>query len=96
MSTDTGERARALRAAFHDACFSADEATPRDIEALARRHGIAPGDLEALPGPVLPESPVGYLGAFDVDERRKLKFFSATECPFVAVAPAERPKACKS
>ena len=57
---------------------------------------ITSGDLEALPGPVLPESPVGYLGAFDVDERRKLKFFSATECPFVAVAPAERPKACKS
>lgn len=57
---------------------------------------ITSGDLEALPGPVLPESPVGYLGAFDLDERRKLKFFSATECPFVAVAPAERPRACKS
>jgi hypothetical protein len=57
---------------------------------------ITSGDLEALPGPVLPESPIGYLGAFDVDERRKLKFFGAAECPFVAVAPAERPRPCKS
>lgn len=48
MSTDPGERARALRAAFHDACFSADEAAPRDLEGLARRHGIASGDLKAL------------------------------------------------
>jgi len=57
---------------------------------------INSGDLEVLQGPVLPESPVGYLGAFDVDERRNLRFFGAAECPFVAVAPAERPRACKS
>lgn len=57
---------------------------------------ITTGDVQSLPGPVLPETPVGYLGAFDVDERRKLRFFSAAECPFVAVAPAERPRPCKS
>jgi hypothetical protein len=57
---------------------------------------ITTGDLEILPGPVLPESPIGYLGAFDVDEQRKLRFFGAAECPFVAVAPADRPRACRS
>lgn len=57
---------------------------------------ISTGDLESLPGPILPESPVGYLGAFDVDERRKLRFFGAAECSFAAVAPADRPRPCKS
>jgi hypothetical protein len=57
---------------------------------------ITSGDLEVLPGPVLPESPVGYLGAFDMDERQKLRFFATTECAFAAVATASRPRACRS
>jgi hypothetical protein len=57
---------------------------------------ISSGDLEVQPGPVLPESAVGYLGAFDLDERQKLRFFSATECGFAAVATASRPRACRS
>ena len=57
---------------------------------------ITSGDLEVLPGPVLPESPVGYLGAFDIDERKKLRFFATTECAFTAVATAGRPRACRS
>ena len=31
---------------------------------------------------------IGYLGAFDMDERKKLRFYSATECPYVAIASA--------
>jgi hypothetical protein len=48
MSSDTVDRARALRAAFHDACFAADETLPRDLERLARTHGMATADVEAL------------------------------------------------
>lgn len=57
---------------------------------------VSNGDLELLSGPVLPESPVGYLGAFDLDDGRKLRFFPTSDCPFVAVATASRPRACKS
>ncbi len=56
---------------------------------------INTGDIEVLTGPALPESPVGYLGAFDMDERQKLRFYSAAECPFIAIATADRPRRCR-
>ncbi len=56
---------------------------------------ISTGDIEVLPGPTLPESPVGYLGAFDMDENKKLRFYSATDCPYVAIATTDRPRSCR-
>ncbi len=56
---------------------------------------INTGDIEVLPGPTLPESPVGYLGAFDMDERKRLRFYSASECPYIAIASADRPRSCR-
>lgn len=59
------------------------------------RVGLATGDIEVLSGPVLPESPVGYLGAFDLDTARKVRFFQAADCPFSPVATADRPRPCR-
>lgn len=56
---------------------------------------ISTGDIEVLPGPTLPESPVGYLGAFDMDENKKLRYYSAADCPFIAIATADRPRRCR-
>lgn len=52
-------------------------------------------DLQVFAAPPRPESPVGYLGAFDLDENKRIRFFSAAECPFVAIAGSDRPRGCR-
>lgn len=53
-------------------------------------------DLQVFAAPPRPESPVGYLGAFDMDENKRVRFFSAAECPFAAIAGTDRPRGCRS
>lgn len=52
-------------------------------------------DMQVFAAPPRPESPVGYLGAFDVDENKRLRFFTAAECPFIAIAGTDRPRSCR-
>ncbi|MBM3526190.1 MAG: hypothetical protein FJX57_24830 [Alphaproteobacteria bacterium] len=52
-------------------------------------------DLQVFAAPPRPESPVGYLGAFDLDEHKRIRFFSSAECPWVAIAGTDRPRRCR-
>lgn len=52
-------------------------------------------DLQVFAAPPRPESPIGYLGAFDVDENRHVRFFTAAECPWIAIAASDRPRRCR-